>query len=139
MGEHKTNPRALEKAMRPSFPPGMEIVGFRLDTTIEFNRETMDEVTRAADAATLNGEDPRRALHLASQQWNPKDNPERFDVVVWNVLTLGRPSPILPDPRQIPTAMVRVGEHARMPFAMLRARADEAFKAMNAAGRSALQ
>jgi hypothetical protein len=133
------NQRAIEKAARQPMPPGTEIYGFRLHTSIELNKETMAEITAAADAAAARGEDPRRALHMAASQWNPKEHPERYDYVVVNVGTVGRPSALLPDPNQVPTATILLGEHIRMPLQELRGRADDAFEAAETANRGALQ
>lgn len=127
VGDHHVNGRALAKAQMPAFPPGTEVYNFQLETALELNSEAMAIVTAAGETARLSGEDERRAVHNASVDWNPKETPERFDLVVYKRFTLGRPSPLLPDPRQIPTAMIRVGEMHRMPLTELQERADEAF------------
>lgn len=139
MGDHRINPKAIEKAMRVAIPPGQEFYDFKFQVVLELNRESMDEVTKAADAAELAGGDPRRELHLAAQQWNPKDHPERFDYVVYNYGVVARPSALLPDPSKIPAATVRLNEHIRMPLTELRKRADDAFNDHEASQRGSLQ
>ena len=127
MGEHKFNGNAIRKAQMPAFPPGAELYNFQIETALELNAEAMELVNAAAAAARLSGEDERRAVHNVSVDWNPKETPERFDVIAYKRWTLGRPSPLLPDPRQVPTAMVRHGELDRMPLTELQSRADQAF------------
>jgi hypothetical protein len=124
MGEHKHNPRAIAAA-QPAirFAPGDEIFGFSFETVIELNKAKMAEVVALVDAARANGHDPRHAVPA----FNPKENPEFFDYVVYNRPTVGRPSPLLPDPRQIPTAQIRAGENLRIPLVELKQRADVAF------------
>lgn len=139
MGDHRVNGNALAKMARPSFPAGMEMYGFRVNTVIELNAETMAEIKAIADAAEARGDDPRKALHHASQQWDPKNHPERFDYVAVNEATVGRPSPLLPDPNKVPTATIRLKELERVPLAELRKRADEAFAGAEAANRGAPQ
>ena len=102
-----------------------EILGYQTEVSLEPNRETMDEITKAGDAATLTGGDPRRAVHEAAMKYNPKEHPDRFDYVVYHRATLGRPSVLMPD--RTPTAFVRLGEFLRVPYADLRARADAMF------------
>lgn len=130
MGEHRNNSRAIA-ASKPAqrFPPGSEIFGFQLQSVLELNKTKMAEVTAIIDAAKNRGEDPRFAV----PKWNPTDNPEWFDYVVYNVPTLGRPSALAIDPRQIPTATIRWSEHLRIPLLELRARADGAFAEVEAA------
>lgn len=137
MGEHRHNPKALalrengqlskhsarERELQSRFPPGSEVLGFQFETVLELNKEKLAEVTALADAAIAAGEDPRFAI----PRWTPKDNPEFFDYVVYNKPSLGRPSALAIDPRQIPTAMIRYSEHLRIPLTELRARADGAF------------
>lgn len=139
MGEHKTNPRAQEKAMRVAIQPGQEFYDFQFKTFIEVNRESMDEITRVADSAELRGDDPRRALHDAAMQWNPKDNPERYDYVVLKYAIVARPSALIPDRSRVPAATILLGEVERMPLAELRRRADEAFRVNEEPQRGSLQ
>lgn len=127
MGDHHVNGRAIAKAQMPSFPAGTEVYSFQIETALEPNAEAVAIITAAGETAKVNGEDERRAVHNASVDWSPKETPERFDIVVYKRLTLGRPSPLLPDPRQIPTAMIRIGELHRMPLTELQERADIAF------------
>jgi hypothetical protein len=105
------------------FPPGSQLFGFAFETTIELNKEKLAEVTAIIDAAKARGDDPRHAAPALS----PTDNPEFFDYVVYNQATVGRPSPLLPDPRQVPTAKLRCSEHLRVPLTEITLRADEKF------------
>lgn len=127
MGEHHTNGRAIAKAQMPAFPIGTEVYNFQLETALELNADSMNIINAAVETAKLNGGDERKAVTNVSVDWSPKDTPERFDIVIYKRLTLGRPSPLLPDPRQVPTAMIRVGELHRMPLTELQERADMAF------------
>ena len=111
----------------PQLPPGAEIIDFQFETAFELTPEKMEEVNAAAKKAELAGEDPRLAVHLLAKEWSPHTNPTFYDIVVYKRMTVGRPSPLLPDPRQVPTAMIRVGELHRMPYAELKKRADELF------------
>jgi hypothetical protein len=112
--------------------PGDEVVGFSQQAVLEPNRVKMAEAVALMDAAKERGEDPR----LSAPRWNPKDNPEFFDVVVYNYLQLGRPSALAIDPAQIPMANLRWSEHMRVPFTDVRARADEAFAGAEGRGQS---
>ena len=124
MGEHRHNGRAIAAAApAQKFPPGAEILGFSFETALELNKFKMAEATVIIDEAKARGQDPRFAV----PKWNPQENPEYFDYVVYNRPSLGRPSPLALDPRQIPTAQVRWSEHLRIPLVELRARADGAF------------
>lgn len=123
MGEHRYNPRAIAAAQPREFAPGDEVLGFSFETVLELNKEKLAEVVALIDAAKANGEDPRRVVPAL----NPKENPEFFDYVVYNRPTVGRPSPLLPDPRQIPTAQIRYTEHLRIPLVELKQRADDTF------------
>lgn len=126
MGEHKLNGRAMaasHPAMR--FPPGAQLFGFSFETAIELNKEKIAEVTAIIEAAKARGDDPRRAVPAL----DPTANPEFFDYVVYNQATVGRPSPLLPDPRQVPTAKLRCSEHLRVPLVEINQRADERFAA----------
>lgn len=119
MGEHKFNPRAAEAAR----PMPDEVLGFNLAPTLELNREKTAEMVAIIDAAKEAGQDPRRAV----PKWNPKDNPEFFDYVVYNVPTVGRPSVLSIRQNEIPTASIRWSEHFRCPLTELKSRADAAF------------
>ena len=124
MGEHKNNPRAIAAAAgayRPS--PGQEVYGFKLVANVELNKEKLAEAVAIIDAAKARGEDPRFAV----PKWNPMENPEWFDYVVYNTPTVGRPSALSIRQDQIPTATLRWSEHLRIPLTELRSRADAAF------------
>jgi hypothetical protein len=132
MGEHRHNPRAQEAALpREMFRPGDEIIGFELKAVLELNKEKLAEAVQIIDTAKASGQDPRFAV----PKWNPKENPEFFDVVVYNFLQLGRPSALAIDPSRIPMATMRWSEHMRVPFPELRSRADEAFAGAEASGQ----
>ena len=133
MGDHKLNGNAIRKAQMPAFPPGAELYNFQIETALELNADAMTLINEAVDRARNSGEDERRAVHNLTVDWSPKETPERFDVVAYKRWTLGRPSPLLPDPRQVPTAMVRHGELDRMPLVELQTRADQAFAEANGA------
>lgn len=120
MGEHRTNPTAIAAAQRTILD---EVLGFNLAPTVELNKEKLAEVVAIVDAAKESGQDPRQAV----PKWNPKDNPEFFDYVVYNVPTVGRPSALSIRQDQIPTASIRWSEHFRCPLTELKARADAAF------------
>lgn len=126
MGEHKLNGRAIQAA-RPAmrFPPGTQGYGFAFETAIELNKAKLAEVTAIIDAAKDRGDDPRNAVPA----FDPTVNPEWFDYVVYNQAHVGRPSPLLPDPRQVPTARIRCTEHLRVPLVEINKRADELFAA----------
>ena len=117
----------------PAFPTGAELYNFQIETALELNADAMTLINEAVDRARNSGEDERRAVHNLTVDWSPKETPERFDVVAYKRWTLGRPSPLLPDPRQVPTAMVRHGELDRMPLVELQTRADQAFAEANGA------
>lgn len=130
MGDHRFNGNAIAKRDRPpqpTFPPGLELYNFQIETALELNAEAMQIADAAVKAAAARGDDERDAFTLATKDWDPKATPERFDVVAYKRWTLGRPSPLLPDPRQVPTAMIRHGELDRIPLVELQARADIAF------------
>ena len=114
------------------YRPGDEVVGFEQKTVFELNKEKLAEMVAMVDEAKERGEDPRHAVPL----WNPKENPEFFDVVVYNYLQLGRPSALAIDPNKVPMATMRWSEHLRVPYVDLRARADEAFAGAEAKGTS---
>ena len=114
------------------YRPGDEVVGFEQKTVFELNAVKRAEAIALMDEAKDRGEDPRRA----APSWNPKENPEFFDVVVYNYLQLGRPSALAIDPNQVPMATMRWSEHLRVPYVDLRARADEAFAGAEAKGTS---
>lgn len=144
MGQHKNNPAALAKAARPpegmpQFQPGEEVYGFQFETALELNAASMQEVNETAAKARAAGEDERRAVHLLSKDWNGKAAPERFDLVIYNRIQVGRPSALLPDPRQVPTAFLRISEHLRMPLTEVRKRADETFAEHEKRGKDELQ
>lgn len=105
------------------FPPGTQGYGFGFETAIELNKAKLAEVTAIIDEAKARGDDPRRAVPAI----DPTVNPEWFDYVVYNQAHVGRPSPLLPDPRQVPTAKIRCTEHFRCPLVEINARADETF------------
>jgi hypothetical protein len=133
MGEHKSNMRSIQAAQPvPRLPPGSEVFGFSFETQLELNKEKMAEVVALIDAATAAGRDPRTAVPVIS----PNEHPEWFDYVVYNRPSIGRPSALQIDPRQIPTAQIRWSEHIRIPLVDLRARVDEAFAATEARGDS---
>lgn len=138
MGDHHRNGNAIAKRDRhpqPTFPPGVELYNFQIETALELNAEAMEIADAAVKAARARGDDERDAFTLATKDWDPKETPERFDVVAYKRWTLGRPSPLLPDPRQIPTAMIRHGELDRIPLTELQARADIAFEEAKTGGR----
>lgn len=124
MGEHRFNPRAIEAAQpAPRFPPGTQFFGFESEVAIELNKEKLAEVVVIVDAAKAAGQDPRQAV----PKWNPDENPEFFDYVVYNRPTCARPSPLQIDPRQMPVAKIRWSEHLRIPLKELKERVDGAF------------
>ena len=134
MGEHRNNPRAIAASLpAPQYPPGTEIPQFTLQAVFELNKAKLAELVALLDAAKAAGQDPRFAV----PKWNPKDNPEWFDYVVYNVPMLGRPSALALDPRQVPYATIRWSEHLRIPLLDLRARADETFDRAEAAKQGA--
>src|SRR5882672_5146780 len=113
MGQHRENPRAVAAAQpAQKFPPGSEIFGFQLLSNIELSKVKQAEAAAMMDEAVARGQDPRFAI----PRWNPTDQPEYFDYVVYNVPTVGRPSPLMLDPRKIPTATIRWSEHLRIPL-----------------------
>jgi hypothetical protein len=136
MGDHKLNGQSIAKAARPPVRLGDEHYGFAFSTVIEPNKEFSAEITEHTDRAMAGGEDARRALHDFVTQWNPKDHPERFDIVVYKCIQVARPNPFLPDPRQVPTATLRWSEEVRAPIADVRSRADGAFAEHGGAGNS---
>lgn len=127
MGAHRTNPTAIASANRPAFEPGAETFRHATETVIELNAEHMAIIDAAVQGARAAGGDERHAAHEVSVDWHPKKTPEKFEVVVYNRMMIGRPNPFLPDPRQVPTAMLRMGEVSRTPLTELQARADKAF------------
>lgn len=130
MGDHRNNPRAIEKAIRqalPSMPAGTELYGYQQRCELMLNAETMEEVVMAGQAAKLAGESQRDAVTQATKEYDPMHHPEKFDLVVFNVLTLARPSPLIHDPNKIPQAIIRHSEVLRIPLVDLKKRADEAF------------
>lgn len=132
MGEHRSNPRAIaaEQYRAGNFPAGAEFFGFSFEAVLELNKEKMAEVVALVEAAKAEGHDPRRAVPAL----DPRANPEFFDYVVYNRPSVARPSPLLPDPRQIPTAQIRHSEHLRIPLVELKQRADVAFADANRDG-----
>jgi len=125
-GQHHRNPRAIMAAQPvPKFPQGTEVLGFQFEAVLELTKEKLAEAKAIIDEAEARGQDPRTAV----PNWNPTEQPEYFDYVVYNRPSLGRPSPLLPDPRQVPTAFIRYSEHLRIPLVELRKRADAAFAA----------
>ena len=134
MGEHRNNPRSIAAAQpAPQYPPGTEIPQFTLQAVFELNKAKLAELTVMLDAVKARGEDPRFAV----PKWNPKDNPEWFDYVVYNVPMLGRPSALALDPTRVPYASIRWSEHLRIPLVDLRVRADETFDRAEAARQGA--
>lgn len=130
MGAHKNNPKSIAKAA--GIPPqllGEELYQFEFQTVIQPNRAFMDEITAAGDRARLMGEDERRAVHFASQKYNPKDNPEHFDLVVFNKINVIRPSALAISQSGHPAAGLLISEHLRKPLREVRDRANEAFTA----------
>lgn len=131
MGQHRFNPRAgqngglsrREREVAAQFKPGDESYKFEPETVVELNKEKFAEVKALLDAAEERGEDPR----LSVPRLHPRDNPEFFDLVVYDRVFVLRPSPLQIDPRQIPAATSRWGERLRIPLTELRARADAAF------------
>lgn len=124
MGEHRQNPRSIAASLpAPQYPPGTEIPQFTFSAVLELNKAKLAELTPILDAAKAAGQDPRFAI----PKWNPRDNPEWFDYVVYNVPMLGRPSALALDPSKVPYASIRWSEHLRIPLVDLRARADGAF------------
>lgn len=128
MGAHRNNPNSIAKAagVDPRLL-GEELYGFDFHTLIQPNRAFMDEITKEGDRARLTGGDERRAVHVASQKYNPKEHPEHFDLVVFNKINVARPSALALSQDQQPAAFLLISEHLRMPLADIRKRADEAF------------
>jgi hypothetical protein len=128
MGEHRSNPRAIAAA--EAGPKFGESYSVRHNAVLELNKEKVAELTVLLDAAKERGEDPRFAI----PKWNPTDNPEFFDYVVYNEPMLGRTSALAIDPRKVPYATMRWSEHLRIPLVELRKRADETFATAEARG-----
>lgn len=126
MGQHKINPVALAAAARPAISPGDEMFGYQVQGVIELRPERAAEVAEAANACR-DQEEARLAVHRVASQWNLKDTPDEFDFVVYDVVTVGRPNPFLPNPNQVPTAALRMEERKRWNLGDLRRRADQAF------------
>lgn len=130
VGDHRRNPKAIARAEEPGFvppPPGAEVYGFQQQTALVLNAETMKEIVAVGKAAKEAGEDQRRAVHEFTKDFSPMANPEKYDIVVFNVLTLGRPSALAIDQNNIPTAIVRHSEFLRMPLTALQAEANKLF------------
>ena len=129
MGEHKLpkhfngDGRGDLVPMRPAVKMPKAIYGYNIETAIELNAATMAEVVAIIDEAKARGMDPRQACPA----FDAEKEPERFDYVVYRRATVGRPSALLPNPNQVPTALIRLGELERMPLTELLARADAAF------------
>jgi hypothetical protein len=127
MGAHRNNPVAIAATNRPSLVGVDEILGFRLESAIELCQERMAEIHAAGEAAKASGGDERVAVHDVASQWNAKEHPEAFDLVIYACATVGRPSALMPDPRNVPTASIRIREFLRLSLASLRKAADAAF------------
>lgn len=143
MGAHKNNPNSIAKAagVDPRLL-GEEVYGFDFHTLIQPNRAFMDEINQAGDRARLSGgtqEDERRAVHVASQKYNPREHPEHFDLVVFNKINVARPSALAISRDQQPAAFLLMSEHLRVPLADIRKRADDAFATYEAQQRPSLQ
>jgi len=136
MGAHKNNPQAIAKAQRAPVPLTDEVYRYDVETVVEPNAAFMAEIEAAGDQATAAGGDTRRAVHFASQKFNPKDHPAQFDLVVYHRVMVGRPSALLPDPNKFPAALLRFGEVLRRPLAEVRERADQAFAMANEQGEN---
>jgi hypothetical protein len=121
MGDHKTNPRAIAAAQAPVMPPGSVVIGFQFQAVLELNAAKMAEVSKELDFATAAGKDPATVI---TPELNPKEHPEWYDYVVYNVPTIGRPSVLM---QNVPTARVRWSEHLRVPYKQLLERADGLF------------
>lgn len=131
MGEHRSNPTAAAAAngaFRPQ--PGEEYCGFLQRAELELNKDKLAEAVAIIDGAKARGEDPR----IATPRWNPKDNPEFFDYVVYDYVTVARPSMLSLRADQVPTATLRWREHLRAPLNEVRQRADEAFASAESRG-----
>ena len=140
MGAHRNNPNALAK--QAGVDPrllGEELYDFSFQVRILPNAAFMAEINAAGRTAQLAGEDERRAVHVASQKYNPKEHPEHFDLVVLNQINVMRPSALAISQNQQPVAGLGVSEHLRVPLADIRKRASEAFANHEAQQRAELQ
>jgi hypothetical protein len=126
--EARLNPTAIA-ASQGAFQVS-EVLGFQFKTTLELTEPKRLELVALGDAAVADGKDPREVMPT----WNPKENPEFFDYVVWNVPTVGRPSPLQIRADQVPTAMIKWSEFLRIPYPTLKDRADSSFAGVEARG-----
>lgn len=100
-------------------PPFEQAFGFEFEVVTEPNKERMAEINKAIEECRARGEDPSGLDFDVSY--------DQQDYVVYNRVCVLRPSPLAPDPRQIPKANLRWNEHLRIPLAEVMARADVAF------------
>jgi hypothetical protein len=107
-----------------------EVLGFQFRTTLELTAEKRAELVALGDAALADGREPREVMPT----WNPKENPEFFDYVVWNVPTVGRPSPLQIRADQVPTAAIKWSEFLRIHYPTIKERADASFAGVEARG-----
>jgi hypothetical protein len=68
--------------------------------------------------------------------WNPAENPEFFDYVVYNMPMVGRPNRFQIEQDKIPFSSIRWNEHMRIPYPDLKERVDAAFAGAEERGSS---